>query len=364
MTGNWVQWQDWHEWIVPLILVTLGWGIGRITESLVIRTLSRVLNGHNWLPADSMTRLLKGNISGLITLGAFELASFNFPIERADVMGHIRSVIFIGCMLIATRFTMNLLLESLRQYASKQSANLPSTSIFENLIRIGVVMVGALVILQTLGVSILPILTALGVGGLAVSLALQDTLANLFAGLHMILARQIKINDTVQLENGMSGVVKDIGWRTTTIKQHNGNLVILPNSKMASSIIVNYTIQHPEFTVTLPVPVALDSPLVQVEAIAVSVATDVAKQLYTQKYPKYKNDDIAPFVRYQSYGEAWINMVINIPFKRLMDAGEVRHELLKALHLRLSAEQVKLPFPQHIVHLNAPQSENVTLTMN
>src|SRR5262249_7384234 len=156
------------------------------------------------------------------------------PIERVDVIHDIRSVLFIGTMLIGMRLSINFIIACIRHY-TKQSEHraFPNTSIFENLIRIALFIIGILVILQTLGVSILPIITALGVGGLAVSLALQDTLANLFAGLHMIIARQIKVGDTIQLENGQAGLVKDIGWRTTTIKQYSGNLVILPNAKMA-----------------------------------------------------------------------------------------------------------------------------------
>lgn len=352
--GDWAIWQDWHDWIVPIALALSGFAIGILVEGGLKLTIRKVLNGRAWLDPEHIIQLLKGNVSGLLTLGGLYLATFNLPIERVDVISHIRKILFVGTMLIGMRFTINFAIASIRHYTrqSEYKANLPNTSIFENLVRLAIFTVGLLVILQTLGVSILPIITALGVGGLAISLALQDTLANLFAGLQMIFARQIKVGDTIQLENGQAGVVKDIGWRTTAIKQYNGNIVILPNGKMASSIITNYAIPHPELTVTLPLTVALDSNLEQVESLVVEAAKEVGLRLYTEKYPKRKTDEFEPLVRYQSYGEAWVNLNVYLPFKNFMDAGQVRHELLKALHQRFMNEGIRLPFPQHIVHLD------------
>jgi small-conductance mechanosensitive channel len=95
---------------------------------------------------------------------------------------------------------------------------LPSVTLLPNLSRIVVLLLGILVILETLGISITPIITALGVGGLAVALALQDTLANLFAGVHVLLSRQLRPGDFVQLRSGEQGYVQDVTWRYTTIK--------------------------------------------------------------------------------------------------------------------------------------------------
>ena len=94
-----------------------------------------------------------------------------------------------------------------------------SATIFVNIVRVAVVGIGLLVLLQSLGVSVTPLLTALGVGGLAVALALQDTLANLFAGVHILVSRKVQQGDYVRLDSGQDGYIVDINWRNTTIRQ-------------------------------------------------------------------------------------------------------------------------------------------------
>ncbi len=96
----------------------------------------------------------------------------------------------------------------------KAEIPMPTTGLSQTLIKGVVLATGILILLGTLGISITPLLTALGVGGLAVALALQDTLGNLFAGVHLLMEKSIRVGDFVRLENGQEGHVVDIGWRT------------------------------------------------------------------------------------------------------------------------------------------------------
>lgn len=106
-------------------------------------------------------------------------------------------------------------------------------------------VVGTLVLLNQIGVTITPMLTALGVGGLAVSLALQDTLANFFAGMYLIIEQPVSIGDLVKVESEQTGVVTNIGWRTTRLRTPTNDEVILPNRKVAESVLIHYA-QMPE----------------------------------------------------------------------------------------------------------------------
>ena len=94
-----------------------------------------------------------------------------------------------------------------------------------------VAILGLLVVLNGLGLSITPMLTALGVGGLAVALALQEPLANFFAGVFLTLAGQIRSGDYVKLDSGQEGYVVDFSWRSTRLRMLANNLVVVPNSK-------------------------------------------------------------------------------------------------------------------------------------
>jgi small-conductance mechanosensitive channel len=79
-------------------------------------------------------------------------------------------------------------------------------------------------------------LTALGVGGLALGLALQDTLGNLFAGLGLLLDRALIVGDHVKLDGGYAGKIIDIGWRSTKLETPTGDLLVVPNTKLAQNI--------------------------------------------------------------------------------------------------------------------------------
>ncbi|MCE3234275.1 MAG: MscS Mechanosensitive ion channel [Vampirovibrio sp.] len=352
---------DWRLWIGPSFFVTLGVVGGLVVEKLLLGTIRRVLTHTSIELNEHIASIVRGVIFWLFTLWGVYMATFCMPFLAPSTVALIRMIVFIVAMLLSIRLLAKVAVTMVRFYLSrnKQLQALPNTSIFENIIRIAVYVFGIIMLLQTLGISVVPLITALGVGGLAVSLALQDTLANMFAGIQMILARQIRVGNTVQLENGLSGRVEDIGWRTTTMRQLSGNLVILPNSKLASNIIVNYTNPHPDLTVSFQMTVPLTADLEKVEAVAMEVGKDIGLKLLAEKNPGKKPKEFIPQVRFVSYGESWINMAINLPFTLAMDGGLVKHELFKALHARFVAENISLPFPQNIVHLDMIRSEAV-----
>lgn len=345
---------DWRLWVGPSFFVSLGLVGGLVVEKLLLGTIRRVLSHTSMELNEHIASLMRGVIFWLFTLWGVYMATFCMPFLAPGTVALIRMSVFIVAMLLSIRLLAKVAVAMVRFYLGRTKAlqALPNTSIFENIIRFGIYIFGIIMLLQTLGISVVPLITALGVGGLAVSLALQDTLANMFAGIQMILARQIRVGNTVQLENGLSGRVEDIGWRTTTMRQLSGNMVILPNSKMASNIIVNYTNPHPDLTISFQMTVPLTADLEQVETLAMEVAKDVALKLLLEKNPGKKPKEFTPQVRFVSYGESWINMAIHLPFTLAMDGGLVKHELFKALHARFVAERISLPFPQSVVHLD------------
>jgi small-conductance mechanosensitive channel len=129
--------------------------------------------------------------------------------------------------------------DAIARLARQLGFNLALTGIAQALIRTFVIVVGGLVLMGHLGIAITPLLTALGIGGVAVALALQDTLSNLIAGFHLLADTPVRVGDAVRLENGMEGTVEDIGWRSTRIRQSNDDLIIVPNAKLAQSILTN-----------------------------------------------------------------------------------------------------------------------------
>lgn len=186
-------------------------------------------------------------------------------------------------------------------YAEKGKGVLPSTTIFANLTRLLILALGGLIILQSLGISITPILTALGVGGLAVALALQDTLSNLFSGLHILLSRQLRPGDYVKLDSGEEGYVQDITWRNTTIRTLSNNMSIVPNSKLASAVIVNFNQPEKEMSVLVPVGVSYESDLKKVEKVTIEVVKETLREV------EGGLESFDPFIRYHTFAGFSIN---------------------------------------------------------
>src|SRR5262249_36133336 len=143
----------------------------------------------------------------------------------------------------------------IRYYGSDIPGAMPVTTLTQNLAQIGVVILAFMVLLNLLGIPIAPILTALGVGGLAVALALQDTLSNLFAGFYVAIARQVRLNDYIKLNTGEEGYVSDITWRSTTIRTLGYNMIIIPNSKLAQAVVTNYYLPEKKMSIQVLVSV-------------------------------------------------------------------------------------------------------------
>lgn len=236
----------------------------------------------------------------------------------------------------------------LKQKFGKASA-FASTSILVTTIDLAVYAIGILFLLQSFGVSISPLLTAMGVGGLAAALALQDTLANLFSGINILVAKQIKIGDIVKLSTGEEGQVVDMNWRNTTIKTGSENMIVIPNQKFASTTITNYAQPFTECTVAIPIGVSYESDLEHVERVTVAVAKEILQGT------EGGVASFDPVVRYVGFAESSITFNVILRVKSVTDQHLVRHEFLKSLHTRYQQEGIKIPFPTTTVNFEQAQ---------
>jgi len=224
---------------------------------------------------------------------------------------------------------------------------MPST-IFKNFAAAVIFLLGLLFALDYLGVSITPLLTALGVGGLAVALAFQDTLANLFAGMNILVARKIQPGDYIRLDSGQEGEVCDITWRHTTIRSPEDNMVVVPNSKLAAAIYTNTHLPDNEMGLFLPVTVAFDSDLALVERVTLEVAREVLAG------PERAIDGFEPAVRYNAFTDIGVRFSVILRVKEYQEQYRIRHEFLRRLHERYRAEGIKLAVPPRAVTVDQP----------
>lgn len=151
----------------------------------------------------------------------------------------------------------------------------PLSGVSRALVHVFVMLLGVAVLLRYFQIAVTPFLTALGVGGLAVALALRDTLANFFAGIHILVEAPISVGDFVRLASGEEGTVIDIGWRTTRVQTTDNNTVVIPNERLTSSILVNFALPDPRMVTNVVVFTGFNVDVDQIQAMLAEEAAQV-----------------------------------------------------------------------------------------
>jgi small-conductance mechanosensitive channel len=336
--------------VIPVSIVFGAILFGLLFEKIVLYEVKKVAARTAWEGDEVIVHALSGIVMLWCILGGFygALRSIELPPAVLIIVHRILKLLAILSMtIVAARMAVGFV----DVYSRKLGGALAATSIFDNLTRVLVFIIGGLVMLEALGISITPILTALGVGGLAVALALQDTLSNVFAGIHVIASRKIRPGDYVKLEGGQEGNIHDITWRYTTIQTLTNNLVVVPNAKLASALVTNYSMPDGQIAVTVPVGVSYDSDLGKVEAVTVEVARELMKEM------KGGVPDFEPAIRYNTFGDFSIQFNVILRAQGFVDQYLLKHEFIKRLHLRYQKEGIMIPFPIRTVYMEKKEGK-------
>ena len=233
---------------------------------------------------------------------------------------------------------------ALTEYAARNPSVRPALGVTRGIVRIAVAVLAAIMALESLGVPVAPLLTTLGIGSLAVALALQETLANFFAGLHLLADRPVRPGDYIKLVEGAEGFVETIGWRSSRLRTPANNIVVVPNVKLSQAILTNFHLPFASLVMTVGVTVALDS---DVDAVERALNEELARAVADVAELK----DGKPAVRLTDVtdgGQAWqcTVEVRDVEAQRL--AG---HEVRKRLLARLRRDKIALAVKERVVLL-------------
>jgi small-conductance mechanosensitive channel len=242
-------------------------------------------------------------------------------------------------------FVDRLMMEILRRYSKKVDAISSSAGVIKTLYRAIILGFVFLIVLDRLKITITPFLASLGIGGLVVALALQDTLSNFFSGIYIFFDKPIRIGDYIMLESGKEGYVAQIGWRNTRIRMLPNNIVIVPNAKLVSSQITNFYLPEPELAVLVQVGVSYQSELEKVERVTVAVAKEVLQEV------EGGVKEFEPFIRYHTFSDFSINFTVILRAKEYVNKYLIIHEFIKRLHKRYQQEGIEIPFPIRTIYM-------------
>ncbi len=326
------------EMLLPLGIFMIVLSAGYALRGYLLARISRRARTSDFRMVDAVLSAVRTPFLLLcIMLGIYAALEFsNLPnalVAKADKGLSILAVF--ACAMVAA----NILTGFTRIHAERIDSVLPVTSLTENVIRIVVYGVAGLIVLNGLGISIAPILATLGVGGLAVALALKDTLSNFFAGFHIIATKQIRVGDYLKLSSQEEGYVNDISWRTTEIRTLAGNLVLVPNAKLTELIVTNYGLPEKDMAVLVDLGVHYNSDLARVERVTCEVAAEVMREV-SGGVPAF-----TPSIRYHTFGESGINLTVVMRGATFVDQFLIKHEFIKRLHDRFAREGIVIPYP-------------------
>jgi small-conductance mechanosensitive channel len=337
----------------------LAWPAGAfaaaVLAGLVVRALllSALRRWTRWpdRPAPLAEALQVPSILWCLVLGLYA------ALEVAEVprrLAHPLGLVLRGAVIVSVTVTAAGVVGALiRRAGERQALGMAVSGLGQTVARGVVLVIGLVTLLSSLGIEIAPMLAALGVGGLAVALALQDTLSNLFAGVHLLADKPIRVGDYAKIAD-VEGFVVDIGWRSTRLRTLQNNVVVVPNRTVAQSVITNFDLPEPRMALLLRVAVSYKADHQKVEALLVEEAVKAIGEV-----PGLLADP-APFVRFiPGFSEYCLDLTLICHVATFVDQYAVQHELRKRILQRFRAEGIDIPFPVQTVELRQPEGAAV-----
>ncbi len=339
--------QQFQPFILPVFFIFLGIFSAWVFKKWIIKRLEVLTGMTKWSADDVFLRTIKKYVSLWLVLGGFFLAidTNAFP---ESITEPVNKLLLVIAVLSAAIAGANLVGLTVTNYSRRYGAEFYNLGILMIIIRGLIIGIAILMLLQTFGMKITPLLGALGVGSMAAGFALKDTLANFFAGIQILISKQIHVGNFIQVRSGLEGTISDITLRNTTLVDRNNNTIVVPNSELAAATIVNYSIPNPNLRVKVDCGVAYDSNLEEVEKIVLETAKDVLNMVPGAV------KDFKPNMRFHTFNDSSIDFTVVM---RAVDYGaqhRVRSEYIKLLKKRFDEKGIEIPFPiRTIIHNNS-----------
>jgi small-conductance mechanosensitive channel len=342
-----------HAWIkyaLEITLLTLG---AAVVRAIALRFFRRWTTRLNWEHKHFLIALIERMITLILVIAVVSAGLNLFPLSGRLLTVLNRSfyvaILAIGIYCVA-RAALLILNQWIGSSEGRESFREPAQFV----VRVVFGAFGTMIVLENLGISLTAVWTTLGVGSVAIALALQDTLSNFFAGVYLRLDHPVRLGDYIKLESGEEGFVMERGWRSTRIKALSNNTIVVPNAKLASTIVTNFSLPDPHMSLLIPISVNLTSDPQQVENILVDEANRALEAV-----PGLLSDS-APFVRFiPGFGQFSLDFTLICRVGNYVDQYLVQHELRKRIYKRFHDEGIEFPVPRRDVHVSSNPSNEI-----
>lgn len=329
---------------LPIAIIVAGIVIGVVLRALIHAYVKRHAADPTRVDVAAF-RLARGFVLIWMVLAAVAIVAGIVPLS-ALVRDWLDRIILALAYGTITAFLIAATVRLMHRMGERLESFRPVEGMAKRVTQITLGVIGGLLILNALTIPITPLLTTLGVAGLATALALQDTLSNFFAGFYLLADRPIRPGDFIKLDTGHEGYVLDVGWRTTKLRTLPNTVVVLPNSKLSQSIITNFALPVSRMAATLKVSVAYESDIDQVEQVLREILEEMKPDVPTMLADPPPNVAFSP-----GFGDSSLDFTVVFQVGQYVDQFGVMNELRKRIFRRFKAEGIQFPFPTRTIHV-------------
>ncbi|HEY3421536.1 MAG TPA: mechanosensitive ion channel family protein [Methanocellaceae archaeon] len=211
-------------------------------------------------------------------------------------------------------------------------------------IGVTVFILATLMAISSLGIEITPLIATMGVGGIAVALAAQELLSNVFGAISILSDRPYKVGDRIAMTDGLLGDVVEIGLRSTRVKTLDGRITVIPNSDISKSMVTNYSQPDPKLRYNIKVGISYGADVGKASRILLEVAGSTSGVL---KEP-------APEVFITDLGTFSVNLLMQVWLEDYRMTWDVPDRIYRETLKRFAAEKIEIPYPTTSIIVDRP----------
>ncbi len=327
-------------WWRALITILITVVVAKLFQNFLIVWIKHLTRRTTTDIDDHIINMASTPVFFLIVLGGLYYTFVSLGEIMAEYMVWVDRVFFILAIIMVAWVGSRIFALLVTRWFKKHRGLTGSPRLLNIVIASVIYVVAFIIVLSHFEIEVSPFIAALGVGGLAVGLALQDTLSNVFAGLHIIGDQPIRVHDIIEIQGqNLVGEVEDIGWRSTRIRTYSNNLVIVPNNTIATSILTNYEMPQKGMRTVIECGVDYGSDLKKVEKITLDVANKVQKKFGVPL------KEFEPLFRLHTFADSNINFRVILMAKDRGGSFLLQNEFIKALHDRYNKENIEISWP-------------------
>ena len=357
---------DWlalgEKLIIPACIMVFALFVGVVLNQLLVKKLAGRVKASESEIVEIFFRAMRGvPIYLSIVIGLYwSVTTSDLP----DGLEKIFSYILFAMIVFSITRVVERTLSGFIRMKFSSSTDITQSTLLDTIFRVGVYASGALVVLDYFGISVAPLMAAMGFGSVAIAMGVKEPLENIFTGLLLMISKQVRVNDYIKLSTGDEGKIIDINWRFITVMPASeANVVIIPNKVIANAVTTNYSQPRDDIVVVVPIGVGYESDLEHVERVTIEVARELQIKIdgYEPKFDAEGKDrnKLAPVVRFQKFNDSSIDFNAVLHVQTFTNQYVLKHEFIKAITKRYREEGINIPFP--IRTLDLPDDKKIEL---